>query len=234
MSGRTSETSSSPTLVFLAGGKGTRLQSLDSSRPKPMILVKEKPFLHWLTRHYVHLGFKDFIFSTGHLAEIIENYDWHNHFPNAKFRFSREDTPLGTGGAVQSIFKKYNLVSAWVVNADTLLPSALPTPPKLLEAFYTAIDPKNIFDASPNLCVEDDLVIAENKNGQYFDGGAVFITHKATSRYDGPVPCSIHELLNPSMVLKQVGYARVEGTCYDIGTPERYLRFEKYLESLNV
>ena len=97
--------SASVPVLLLAGGFGTRLRSVDSTRPKPMVLVEGKPFLHWLVAYYVRQGFRHFLISTCYLAEIIEQYPWAEHFQDCRFEFYRESTPLGTGGAVRRIFQ---------------------------------------------------------------------------------------------------------------------------------
>lgn len=217
-------------IIFLAGGKGTRLRELASDLPKPMISVRGKPFLHWLVAYYRDAGFRSFLFSTGHMAEVIENYEWSRSFPNARFDFYRESKPLGTGGAAQAIFAHRGLERAWIVNGDTLLPTVLPDVPERCEAFYTVLEEGEVFDASPNVATAGEWVDCDAEP-TYFDAGAIFVRRAAIERYAGPIPCSIHELLAPAITARRVGYAIVPGTCYDIGTPERYRRFEKYLES---
>ncbi|MBI3544488.1 MAG: NTP transferase domain-containing protein [Deltaproteobacteria bacterium] len=222
-----------PALLILAGGKGTRLATLDSTRPKPMVLVAGKPFLHWLVDFYRRQGYRDFIFSTGHLAEVVESYDWDARFPGATFASVRETTPLGPGGAVRMIFEKCQLDAAWVLNGDTLLPQPLPAVDPRHEAIYSVLEKDQLFDATPNLVVEGELVVAERAGGHYFDGGAVYVTNRAVARYQGPVPCSIHGLLKPAMDARRVGFGVVPGTCYDIGTPERYKRFESFIKDFS-
>ncbi|MEW6058131.1 MAG: sugar phosphate nucleotidyltransferase [Bdellovibrionota bacterium] len=222
-------------ILILAGGKGTRLASVDPTRPKPMVEILGKPFLYWLINHYEHLGYARYLLSTGHLAEVIETYPWNSEFPNCEFEFFREKTPLGTGGAVQKIFRDNpSLQETWVINGDTLLPEPLPESPDQNEALYTALAQSEVFDAIPNIHTEDDLVVAEGAGGQYFDGGAIFLRRQAVERYQGGVPCSIHSLLEPAMRLKRVAYALVPGTCYDIGTPKRLKRFEEYLSCFKI
>jgi NDP-sugar pyrophosphorylase family protein len=216
-------------LLILAGGKGTRLRALDPLRPKPMVLALGKPFLHWLIDHYQRLGYSRFIISTGYLAEQIEEYPW-----GLPLEFERETTLLGTGGAVQAIFKKLNLSEAWVLNGDTFLPGRLPEIKAGYEALFTALEPGELYDATPNLAVDGDLVISESPDGQYFDGGAVWVARAAVERYRGAVPCSLHELLVPAKEARKVGYAIVPGTCYDIGTPARHARFEEFLKGSHV
>lgn len=224
-------------LVILAGGKGTRLQSVNPTRPKPMVVIHEKPFLHWLVSYYVKLGYSHFILSTGHLASVIEEYPWSKKFNHTQIEFYHEQQPLGTGGATQAIYNHFkDLDAAWVVNGDTLLPQPLPcfdgTVRKSFDALYTALEKTQIFDAKPNLHVQNSFVLAEGQGGNYFDGGAICVTRKAVEKYSGSAPCSIHELLGPSMKEHRVGYAIVPGTCYDIGTPERLQRFEQYVREL--
>lgn len=195
-----------------------------------MVLVNGKPFLHWQIEYYAKLGYNDFILSTGYMAEMIESYSWAKEFPGCTFRFYRESEPLGTGGAVKTIFEKFGLSRAWIINGDTLLPQPLPPAPDNFEAVYSALYKSEIFDATPNLHTEDQYVVSEGSNGRFFDGGAVFVTKKAIDRYQGAVPCSLHQVLEPAMADKQVSYAILPGTCYDIGTPDRHKRFEDYLK----
>ena len=44
-------TSSFPEIIILAGGFGTRLQSVVKDVPKPMAPIAGKPFLHWLLQY---------------------------------------------------------------------------------------------------------------------------------------------------------------------------------------
>jgi len=217
-------------ILVLAGGKGTRLRTLDASRPKPMVLVQDRPFLHWLIDHCVRSRATEFILSTGYMAEVVEGYPWARHFPGASFRFHREERALGTGGAVRSVFACWpELERIWVLNGDTLLPAPLPEAHPEWDAEYLALEPESLFDAAPNLVVEDDRVVAERPGGAYFDAGSILVTRVAVERFRGCDPCSIHELLAPSMQAGRVGFRVVPGTCYDIGTPERFARFEGYL-----
>lgn len=108
------------TVVVLAGGRGTRLQGLHPDTPKPMIPIAGQPFLHWLTLWVASHGPDDFVFSTGHLAEIVEGWATQPHLPALSRRCSRELTPLGTGGA---LLHALPLCRDWilVLNGDSLI-----------------------------------------------------------------------------------------------------------------
>ena len=221
-------------ILLLAGGMGKRLRALEPNLPKPMVEVAGRPFLHWLIEHYVKLDFSDFIISTGYRAQAIEAYAWTQAFPGSRFRLHREASPLGPGGAVQAIFKSHaGLDAAWVINADTLLPSPLPEPRACFHAQYTVLEGSEVFDATPNIEVLDGFVVGGPRLESHtnFDAGAIYISRPAVALYEGGVPCDVHELLAPSVAHGTVGAVVVAGTCYDIGTPERYKRFEAYLRN---
>jgi D-glycero-alpha-D-manno-heptose 1-phosphate guanylyltransferase len=219
-------------ILFLAGGQGTRLRSINPDRPKPMIEVKGFPFLHWLVDYYTKLGVTDFVISTGYKAEVIETYPWEKCFSGTRFRFSRENEPLGTGGATHQAFEQFKLDEAWVVNADTFLPVELPKSPSKSDAdvMFMALAPHNVFDANPNLRVMGDRVVSQGKEPTLFDAGAVFIAKAAIEHFQKNPPYSLMDMLVPAMDKKRVKVEVVEATCFDIGTPERFARFERYLE----
>lgn len=237
-------------VIILAGGKGTRLRGLDSTRPKPLVPVLGKPFLHWLVKGYAAQGFREFVLSTGYLAEQFEAYPWEKEFPGLVIRTHAEKEPLGTGGALLDTFKwRPEYHCAWVVNGDTFLPGPLPEllPDYLTksrdgsaeEAFFCVLESSEIFDAQPNLVVDENRIIGvapavEGKH-KYFDAGAACVTKTALERFFGVAspanPLSLHQVLAPAMEMRRVGFRILSGTCYDIGTPERFKRFEAYLAS---
>ncbi|MBY0610686.1 MAG: NTP transferase domain-containing protein [Beijerinckiaceae bacterium] len=93
------------TTIVLAGGRGTRIAHLTGERPKPLVEVRGRPFLDWLTHYLMRAGLRDFVFSAGFKAEQIES--WCAGFEagaqsrgEISVNVVREDMPLGTGGAV--------------------------------------------------------------------------------------------------------------------------------------
>ena len=58
--------------ILLVGGKGTRLQTVVSSKPKPLAPVGNIPFLELLVMQLRSQGVHRMIMSTGHLADQIE------------------------------------------------------------------------------------------------------------------------------------------------------------------
>lgn len=69
-------------VAILCGGKGTRLKEETEFRPKPMVMVGDRPMIWHIMKTYAHYGFTDFMLCLGYKGEMIReyffNYDW-NH-----------------------------------------------------------------------------------------------------------------------------------------------------------
>ena len=61
-------------VVILAGGLGTRLSEETGDKPKPMVLLDDKPIIWHVMNIYARQGIVDFIIATGYLGGIIN--DW--------------------------------------------------------------------------------------------------------------------------------------------------------------
>ena len=87
-------------MVIMAGGKGTRLHPQTRNCPKPMLPVNGKPILeHIIDRARVE-GFSHFIIAINHLGYMIEEYFGDGESLKVKIEYLREDSPLGTAGAL--------------------------------------------------------------------------------------------------------------------------------------
>jgi D-glycero-alpha-D-manno-heptose 1-phosphate guanylyltransferase len=108
------------TALVLAGGFGTRLQSVVKDVPKPMADVRGEPFLAHLMRYYIAQGVTQFILSVGYKAEVIQSY-FGDRFDSANIRYIVETTPLGTGGAIKCALSQ--VPAEWqpqlILNGDT-------------------------------------------------------------------------------------------------------------------
>jgi D-glycero-alpha-D-manno-heptose 1-phosphate guanylyltransferase len=106
--------------IILCGGRGTRLASVVSDVPKPLAMVKNKPFLTYLLDYLSKYPQIDrVIFATGYLSEKIEKF-YGDKYKNINLKYSVEKEALGTGGAVLKILKNFNLSSYfYILNGDS-------------------------------------------------------------------------------------------------------------------
>lgn len=87
-------------MVIMAGGKGTRLLPLTQNCPKPMVLLNGKPLLEHIIDRAVLEGFNHFVLAIHHLGNIIEDYFGNGEKLGVKIEYLREQSPLGTAGAL--------------------------------------------------------------------------------------------------------------------------------------
>lgn len=104
--------------IILAGGFGTRLQSVVSNVPKPMAPVAGKPYLVYLIQYLKSFEVKHIVLSVGYLAEVIESY-FQNEFDEIKISYSKEATPLGTGGGIKLALEKCTSENIVILNGDS-------------------------------------------------------------------------------------------------------------------
>lgn len=61
-------------VVILCGGKGTRLKEETEFRPKPMIMVGDRPMIWHIMKIYAQYGFTDFMLCLGYKGEMLREY----------------------------------------------------------------------------------------------------------------------------------------------------------------
>lgn len=106
--------------IVLAGGFGTRLQSVVADLPKPMAPIGYSPFfLSYIFFHYlIRNGITKVILSTGYLHHKIEEY-YGTQFNGLVIVYSKEESPLGTGGAIKLALSKAISEQVFIINGDT-------------------------------------------------------------------------------------------------------------------
>ena len=114
-------------VVIMAGGKGTRISSVASDIPKPMIKVEGIPVLEREIECLKNQGFDDIILTVSHLGNIIMDYfgDGSGNSPvtgepfGVHIDYYFEEEPLGNAGALFKI--KDKLTSDFLLlNADAM------------------------------------------------------------------------------------------------------------------
>ena len=89
------------TALVLAGGRGERLRPFTEDRPKPMVLINDKPLLHyhlgWLQREGVATAY----ILCGYKHEVIRQYFGDGESVGMSLHYIVEEEPLGRGGALR-------------------------------------------------------------------------------------------------------------------------------------
>ena len=105
--------------VIMAGGKGTRISSVASDIPKPMIKISGKPVLEHVIMCLQEQGFTDFIITVSHLGSIIMDYFGDGKRFGVNIQYFNEEKPLGNAGALFKIRKQLD-GDFLLLNADAI------------------------------------------------------------------------------------------------------------------
>jgi dTDP-glucose pyrophosphorylase len=106
-------------MVIMCGGKGVRLLPHTENCPKPMLPVNGKPMLEHIIERAKSEGFHHFVLAIHYLGHMIEDYFGDGSSWQVKIDYLREDTPLGTAGAM-GLFDVPPESAFLVTNGDVL------------------------------------------------------------------------------------------------------------------
>lgn len=107
---------------ILAGGKGTRLNSLTKDTPKPLLKLNGKPILEIIINHLKKNGITEILISIGYLGNKIKDYFGDGSDFGVKIEYIKEDpkNPLGTAGPLR-LAKDFLTETFVLLYSDNLL-----------------------------------------------------------------------------------------------------------------
>ena len=223
------------TAIILAGGFGSRLQTVVSDLPKSLAPINGQPFLNYQLRFLQTGGIKKIILSVGFLANKIKE-QYGNRFENLEITYVTEQRPLGTGGALRFAMEQHREAEILALNGDSFFNLNL-------HDFYSAHQ-KNESLISLGLCKTADaarfgtiemdsshrITSFREKSGKNIPGlinGGIYILHRET--YLQNTPANLNFSIEKDFFEKQVKHLSLlgfESDAYflDIGIPEDYER----------
>jgi NDP-sugar pyrophosphorylase family protein len=228
-------------VLILCGGYGRRLQPMVPDRPKGMALIRGRPFLDILVEKLLNSGFKRIIFCVGHLKEqIINRFKLRN---DAKFLFSEESFPLGTGGAVENALSLVCSDSILVLNGDSICDVNYN---KFIQFHYAknssatfVLTNRQERDDGGNVIIDEKNRIQsfqekknDGKESNIFINAGVYLLELNNLRSSQlKPPFSLEYDLFPFLTRTKACYGFViKSQLVDIGTPERYILANKKME----
>lgn len=221
-------------VIILAGGFGSRLQSVLKGLPKPLADINGTPFLKYLFLKLIQDGYNDFILSLYYESDKIIAYVEElrkDILQDSNIEYCIEPNALGTGGAISFVVEKFNIFGqVIIVNADTLLSDGY----KLMgSGDRDSIALVHIEDTSRygnvKLDIESYIVSFSEKKPEMEAGlinaGIYNLNSSLFNRWDGNA-YSIESQLFPLLVSqKKLFGITIESSFIDIGIPEDYRKF---------
>jgi NDP-sugar pyrophosphorylase family protein len=228
--------------ILLVGGKGTRLQAIVSSKPKPLALVGNIPFLELLVLQLSSQGVHRMIMGTGHLADQIEETFGDGGRWNSDIRYSRESQPLGTAGAVKAA-EGYLEESAdfLVVNGDSFMEIDIPEFLRFHRQHrgVASMAVRKVPDAARYGTVHMDaskrIIGFSEKTGNTSPGminAGVYLFQRSVLKFIPEGPSSLEKDLFPNLLTEGMYALEQDGMFIDIGTPEDYARAQRLYQEL--
>lgn len=235
--------------VILAGGLGTRLREIVSDRPKALVRVCEKVFLEYQLEFLERYSIREVILCIGYLGAEIEKY-FLNRDEGIRIVFSREQEPLGTGGALKNAKDLLNS-QFFVLNGDTIFLTNLfdmkefhqDNSADLTIALATVKDQSQygsvrLEDVDPSRRGSRVIGFVEKSRsiGQQVSAGIYLVEKKLFSWDDLPKSFSLENYFLPAALQgsKVFGYLDENAYFVDIGTTKGYKKFEADLKSRKI
>lgn len=217
--------------IVLAGGLGTRLQSVIGLYPKCMAPVNGKPFLHYIFDYLEKQQCTNVILSLGFKHEVI--IEWlQTQKRNFTVDYVIEETPLGTGGGISLALTKATEDNVAVLNGDTMFRTEIHT----MLAFHIAkqaattlaLKPMQQFERYGVVKMDENNCITAFEEKKYYDegliNGGVYIINKAALAAKGlPEKYSFEKDYFEAFVHEGNMYGFVSDAYFiDIGIPTDY------------
>lgn len=220
-------------VIILCGGLGTRLRPVLPDRPKVLAPIGTQPFLDILMEYLVAQGFRKFILCVGYLKEQVKEYIEKNYGNRKKvqIKFSEEEEPLGTGGALKQALLLAKSEHVLVLNGDTMCRldfSRFFDFHSNREALLSIALTSSVREDGGNVMLDSSGRITKfqekkgGENGQYMNVGVYFMHSSISSLMPSSRVFSLENDFFPSLVKYNFLGFSTDSKAYDIGTPERY------------
>jgi D-glycero-alpha-D-manno-heptose 1-phosphate guanylyltransferase len=232
-----------PELLVLAGGFGSRLRSVVSDVPKPLAPVAGRPYLDYLIDSWIEQGVERMSFLLHHKAELLQEFIDAKQRQllldkrSCRLRYLVEPNALGTGGAVAHAVASFGLKGDFLVaNADTWLGSGIQQLSRLGAPGIAVVEVPNAARYGA-VRVEDAKVIAFDEKQVlagtgWINAGLYNLPAELFSEFPDGQSFSIERELFPQLVSRHQLKATALTTDFiDIGIPEDYLRFCRWIEA---
>lgn len=215
--------------VLMAGGRGERLRPMTLTTPKPLLQIEGKAIIDYNVEALAACGIDEIVVTTRYLAEQI-----HEHFADpvagVKVRCVTEDKPLGTIGAVATLWPGSDTGDTLVMNSDLLTTISF-------EEMYLrhhssqadvtiAVVPYQVSVPYAILTLDNDdpdavVAIEEKPSYSYYANAGIYIFSNALlSTLKADEYCDATDLIQRAITDgKKVTYYPIKGTWIDVGSP---------------
>ncbi|RAP34016.1 D-mannose-1-phosphate guanyltransferase [Candidatus Marinamargulisbacteria bacterium SCGC AG-410-N11] len=230
-------------VLILAGGLGTRLNGhLPENLPKPLAPIEDRPFLSFIFDRLIDQGISNVVLSVGYHKEKIMNF-YNNRYKSLKITYSKEDFPLGTGGAILNSLDYLKNDDFILMNGDTFFDICLDNlyqfhknKNSLITVALKKLSKKNIRFGSVTTDSNFKIIKFNSKSkdtSTLINGGIYFINKNLFSNLQYSSPFSFEKIVLEKNSQNFSFYGKVYDNFFiDIGIPEDLIRAQYLLNNI--
>ncbi|MDL0110657.1 nucleotidyltransferase family protein [Campylobacter felis] len=217
--------------IILCGGLGTRLRAVVKDVPKPMAAVRGKPFLEFIFEFLKKQSVKSVVLAVSYKYEVIQEH-FKNEFLGIKIKYSIEQEPLGTGGAIKQALELCEGREVFVLNGDSIFEISLKKlrlkGAKICLALKKMVD----FERYGAVKVGESGEIAEFKEKSFckeglINGGIYLLKKDIFKDFELFGSFSFEEFLSTNFKALKARAELFEDYFIDIGIPQDYEKFSR-------
>ncbi len=225
--------------IILVGGRGTRLQPLTDTRPKPMLPILGAPFLEHQLRYLQRHGVTSVTFACGFLPDEIRSYFGDGSELGLPLQYALEPAPLDTAGAIAFAAREFALTDRrlLVCNGDVLtdldvseLVAAHERHDATATIALTPVDDPTRYglvrtgDSDEVLAFLEKPTLEEAGDDRYINAGTYVLEPEVFELVPEGARVNIEREVFPKLVGRGLHAIGFDGYWNDIGTFESYRR----------
>jgi D-glycero-D-manno-heptose 1,7-bisphosphate phosphatase len=221
--------------AILVGGSGTRLGSLTSEAPKPLLDCGGRPFLAWVLRELSRFGISEVILLAGYKSQKMETFvqEAQRWLPKQlSIRLSVEPFRAGTGGALwharnllDEVFLLINGDSWFDTNLARLFAGSIDKSPAIGRVLLRSMDDCSRYGSVE--VSEGTITAFGEKTGLHGPGlinAGLYLFSRQVLDSIRP-ECSLEKEILPALANSgMLSGVELDGYFIDIGVPEDYTR----------
>ncbi len=222
-------------VLILAGGLGTRLQTMNLGVSKPIAPVGDETFLERQIDYLTKCGFRSFLLAISKQTLDVKERLGSMRGKGISVAYSVDPKPIGTGSAVLRALPHMR-DPFMVVNGDTFFsfdPMAVVAQHKEFGGDATvAVVRKRNNGRYTNVLFDDrgrvtSLNASTKTSYGYVNAGVAVMRKRSFGGFRKELPLSLEKDIMVHIAQgKRLFAAKVHGTFWDIGTPRSYRHFQ--------
>lgn len=229
--------------AILVGGLGTRLREVVGELPKPLAPVLGRPFLFYLLDMLALRGARSVTLCCGYRAELVTQTIGAN-WMGMPVRYSIENEPLGTGGALGLAARKMESDLILAMNGDSWFEPDWQSLREKARGFTNTIAAARVADSSRYGTLQIDAQSGrveaflekqpDAPSGGFINSG-VYLCDRNWLLENACKPCSLERDLFPKLAAcGRLGACPGDGPFLDIGIPSDYERAPDFFYQIGI